>query len=231
MGWGVDTIDWPDTTVCDTTTSGSDSTCCATNKCCKKTVKFWYVRNSWTEGWGDNGYFKMAWYVSPDDRQTGSVGNSYSQFDQQLLVNTPPVHLTHPSQLLPAYSGMYLLSGFDEKEDPIPIESVNVRKQVEYKGEKIHPDEWYKDVSLENPFPVTAPIEKDPAICLPHATSSISGRGSNGGNSGNPIRKLGNITSPRFFENLYANKPMFATVIIAFVLLLVLVFAVVRSAK
>mgnify|MGYP001244780309 CR=1 FL=1 len=227
MGWGVETIDWPDVGDC---TDGSIESCCS-GKCCRKTVKFWYVRNSWTEGWGDNGYFKMAWYVSPEARRKGSVGNSYSQFDQQLLINTPAVHLKTPYACsLPRYSGMYLLSAFDENEAPIPFMSVDIKRQSNYKGKRIHADSWYENVSIESPFPVSSPIPRDESMCLPHTVTHIGGKTNNksGSNKSTPV---GSITSPQFFVRLYSNKPLFTAVVISFVLLLVLVFAIVRSAK
>ena len=225
MGWGVETIDWPDSTNCP---DGSLESCCS-GKCCRKTVKFWYVRNSWTEGWGDNGYFKMAWYVSPEDRKKGSVGNSYSQFDQQFLLNVPSVHLENPyTCTVPFYAGMYLLSAFDENESPIPFMDVNVQKQSKYEGARIRSDSWYKDVSMKVPFPTSSPIPKDETMCLPHSVTNISGGTHRHKNTSNLI---GSITSPQFLVRLYKNKPMFTVVVISFILLLVLVFAIVRSAK
>ena len=49
------------------------------NKGTKKTVPFWYCRNSWTENWGDSGYFKMAMYPF----------NKISQFDKIVKLSTP----------------------------------------------------------------------------------------------------------------------------------------------
>ena len=48
MGWGWDYVAWP---------TG------------KVLVKFWYVRNSWQDNWGDKGYFRMAWGITIDDRK------------------------------------------------------------------------------------------------------------------------------------------------------------------
>ena len=45
----------------------------------KKDVPYWYCRNSWTEKWGDGGYFKMAMYPY----------NKTSQFDRLVVLNTP----------------------------------------------------------------------------------------------------------------------------------------------
>lgn len=42
----------------------------------KETVEYWYCRNSWTEKWGDGGYFKMAMYPH----------NKLSQFDKQVTI-------------------------------------------------------------------------------------------------------------------------------------------------
>ena len=42
----------------------------------KETVEYWYCRNSWTENWGDDGYFKMAMYPY----------NKISQFDKQVTI-------------------------------------------------------------------------------------------------------------------------------------------------
>lgn len=44
----------------------------------KETVEYWYCRNSWTENWGDGGYFKMAMYPH----------NKISQFDKQVTINS-----------------------------------------------------------------------------------------------------------------------------------------------
>ena len=45
----------------------------------KKDVPYWYCRNSWTENWGDGGYFKMAMYPY----------NKIAQFDKKIILNTP----------------------------------------------------------------------------------------------------------------------------------------------
>lgn len=45
----------------------------------KKDVPYWYCRNSWTEKWGDGGYFKMAMYPF----------NKISQFDKMVRLSTP----------------------------------------------------------------------------------------------------------------------------------------------
>ena len=43
----------------------------------KKDIPYWYCRNSWTENWGDRGYFKMAMYPY----------NSIVQFDKTIIIN------------------------------------------------------------------------------------------------------------------------------------------------
>ena len=45
----------------------------------KMPIPYWYCRNSWTEKWGDGGYFKMAMYPH----------NKISQFDKIVNINTP----------------------------------------------------------------------------------------------------------------------------------------------
>ena len=45
----------------------------------KVNVPYWYCRNSWTQKWGDNGYFKMAMYPF----------NKISQFDSQITIQGP----------------------------------------------------------------------------------------------------------------------------------------------
>ena len=45
----------------------------------KKDIPYWYCRNSWTEKWGDGGYFKMAMYPH----------NKISQFDKIVVIKTP----------------------------------------------------------------------------------------------------------------------------------------------
>ena len=44
----------------------------------KAEVPYWYCRNSWTENWGDGGYFKMAMYPY----------NQLAQFDKQVTLNS-----------------------------------------------------------------------------------------------------------------------------------------------
>lgn len=44
----------------------------------KEKVEYWYCRNSWTENWGDDGYFKMAMWPH----------NKISQFDKQVNIKT-----------------------------------------------------------------------------------------------------------------------------------------------
>lgn len=48
------------------------------NKQTKKDIPYWYCRNSWTEKWGDGGYFKMAMYPY----------NKVSQFDKTVKLYT-----------------------------------------------------------------------------------------------------------------------------------------------
>ena len=45
----------------------------------RKDIPYWYCRNSWTEKWGDGGYFKMAMYPY----------NKISQFDKIVVIKTP----------------------------------------------------------------------------------------------------------------------------------------------
>jgi len=45
----------------------------------KEDVPYWYCRNSWTEEWGDGGYFKMAMYPY----------NILSQFDKEVTIKAP----------------------------------------------------------------------------------------------------------------------------------------------
>lgn len=42
----------------------------------RKNVPYWYCRNSWTDNWGNNGYFKMAMYPY----------NKMSQFDKTVVI-------------------------------------------------------------------------------------------------------------------------------------------------
>lgn len=49
------------------------------NEGTKKDVPYWYCRNSWTEKWGEGGYFKMAMHPY----------NKMSQFDTMVQLNTP----------------------------------------------------------------------------------------------------------------------------------------------
>jgi hypothetical protein len=48
------------------------------NKGTKKDVPYWYCRNSWTEKWGDGGYFKMAMYPY----------NKLVQFDKVVIISS-----------------------------------------------------------------------------------------------------------------------------------------------
>jgi hypothetical protein len=48
------------------------------NKGTKNDVPYWYCRNSWTDKWGDNGYFKFAMYPY----------NKISVFEKQITINT-----------------------------------------------------------------------------------------------------------------------------------------------
>jgi hypothetical protein len=45
----------------------------------RKDIPYWYCRNSWTEKWGDGGYFKMAMYPH----------NKIAQFDKLVVIKTP----------------------------------------------------------------------------------------------------------------------------------------------
>jgi len=47
------------------------------NEGSKKDIPYWYCRNSWTEKWGDGGYFKMAMYPY----------NEVVQFDKTIFIN------------------------------------------------------------------------------------------------------------------------------------------------
>jgi hypothetical protein len=47
------------------------------NEGSKNDIPYWYCRNSWTEKWGDNGYFKMAMYPY----------NKLVQFDKTIIIN------------------------------------------------------------------------------------------------------------------------------------------------
>jgi hypothetical protein len=48
------------------------------NEGSKNDIPYWYCRNSWTEKWGDNGYFKMAMYPY----------NKVVQFDKTIIINS-----------------------------------------------------------------------------------------------------------------------------------------------
>ena len=45
----------------------------------RKDIPYWYCRNSWTEKWGDGGYFKMPMFPY----------NKISQFDKIVVIKTP----------------------------------------------------------------------------------------------------------------------------------------------
>ena len=83
-------------------------------------VPYWYCRNSWTQKWGDGGYFKMAMYP----------WNKASQFDKVVRIKSK-------GRMMQA-GGMVLI----RVSNPPVLTSLPVTQTQG--GEKIHSDDYYK---------------------------------------------------------------------------------------
>ena len=84
------------------------------------TVKYWYCRNSWSEKWGDGGYFKIAMYP----------WNTISQFENLVVIEDINNNLKY-------LGGMILCS-----VSKLPKEENFLKSN--YTGEKKYNDDYYK---------------------------------------------------------------------------------------
>lgn len=83
-------------------------------------VPYWYCRNSWTDKWGDGGYFKMAMYPY----------NKISQFDKVIIVDGPKSRVQA--------GGIIMLS---VSKGP---ELKKLRQLKDIHGKRERPDSYYK---------------------------------------------------------------------------------------
>ena len=93
----------------------------------KKDVPYWYVRNSWTSKWADDGYFKMAMHPF----------NRYSQFDQTITIRSP--------------KGMVQSGGIIIFRTSKPPKKIKMNQTAQrFQGQKrIEPPSYYKSESIE----------------------------------------------------------------------------------
>jgi hypothetical protein len=87
----------------------------------KQDVPYWFCRNSWTEKWGNNGYFKMAMYPY----------NKVSQFDKVILINSP---------LGKAMSGGIVLVKVSQEPKKITLKQLN---NAYARAKRSNPDSFY----------------------------------------------------------------------------------------
>ena len=205
MGWGADYIDWP---IC----QSSDSTrsiegCSNVQEYCKKLVKFWYVRNSWDVDWGDAGYCKIAWYITPEERRNGKVGNVYTQFDYGYIyttlddINSKGDAAECTSFGPPSGGGMLLFSGYDSNGSPIqptwnPCGSDqcsvdNIQYRINDPSGLNQSPDWYRNQEKGDVrVPSYSPLSNPPEMCEYMAKSSGKlppyGGEPGGGNGGEP---------------------------------------------
>lgn len=76
----------------------------------KANVPYWYCRNSWTEKWGDDGYFKIAMYPF----------NKISQFDKQITIQGPSSR---------NMAGGIVLINVTKQPKEILLDSLNINKE------------------------------------------------------------------------------------------------------
>ena len=168
MGWGADYIDWP---IC---SSGAAWTKECRGEYCRKLVRFWYVRNSWTPGWGDSGYCKIAWYVSDSDRQKNYLGNVYSQFDCS-FISSKTFDMPHGScsNILEIGGSMNLISGVDQHGDVMAPTFADV-EDLNYGGPLNHKRSWYgsQEPTSTVRFAGYSPLPNDPSMCIGNAGDS-----------------------------------------------------------
>ena len=100
-----------------------------------KDVPYWFCRNSWTEKWGDKGYFKMA----------AAGWNKTSQFDNQVTINSPKGR---------AQGGGMVIFTASQKPQKVPM------KQVQEKflqAKKAKPPDYYQKDPQKRPSPGPGP--------------------------------------------------------------------------
>jgi hypothetical protein len=99
----------------------------------KQDVPYWFVRNSWTATWGDKGYFKMAMYPV----------NKLSQFDKQVLLETPTVRVQA--------GGMVI---FRTSKAPTKVDFKQIESEFASKP-RSHPAAYYNHDTKDRPPPVS----------------------------------------------------------------------------
>lgn len=109
------------------------------NKGTKKDVPYWYCRNSWTEKWGDEGFFKMAMYPF----------NKMSQFDKIVVINSPNGKKQS--------GGMVMLKA-SKKPKSLTLSQIQ-QKMGELK--RSHPDSYYQAEQKKRPVKKNSNIGKN----------------------------------------------------------------------
>jgi len=84
-------------------------------------IPFWFCRNSWTDKWGDSGYFKMAMYPY----------NKISQFDKQVVINSKSGRIMGGGMIIFSISNKPKLVNMNS----LKLENLNLSK----------PDDYYKE--------------------------------------------------------------------------------------
>lgn len=107
---------------------GTEKNVVVDNEGTKKDVPYWYCRNSWTEKWGDGGYFKMAMYPY----------NKMAQFDKMVVLNSQGRSI--------GSGGMVIISAEDK-----PVKKSFNSVKTEYPLSK--PDAFYKTEPEPRPQP------------------------------------------------------------------------------
>ena len=106
----------------------------------KEDVPYWYVRNSWKNTWGDNGYFKMAMYPY----------NKMSQFDKEVII-------TDDNNNSFLGGGIILMTAENIKKKS-PVVTNN------YKGEYIKDSNFYIDPPKDVVFNGVEPVDPNKPI-------------------------------------------------------------------
>ena len=106
----------------------------------KESVEYWYCRNSWTEKWGDGGYFKMAMYPH----------NKLSQFDKIVDITSPKGK---------NQSGGIVMIECSEKPKLVDIGLVTTKKGII--PNTIKDKSWYTQNASSNLIKNIQTIDKD----------------------------------------------------------------------